>query len=234
MTLNSLTLVSHPLCPYVQRAAIVLAEKGANFERRYIDLADKPAWFDAISPLGKVPLLIIGRAPNHAYDDAVLFESAVICEYLDETQPGRRMHPADPLERARHRGWIEFGSSLLNEIWKLETATDAATHHAQRKTIAERFKVVERALETGPWFAGRAFSMVDAVFAPVFRYFDVFDEITDLQVFDDTPKVRAWRRALAQRPSVIDAVSADYPQQLRAFLSVHNAWLLREGAETRA
>jgi len=48
MTASSITpaytLVSHALCPYVQRAAIALAEKGVAFERRYIDLADKPAW----------------------------------------------------------------------------------------------------------------------------------------------------------------------------------------------
>ena len=47
----NLTLASHLLCPYVQRVAIVLHEKGLPFERRWVDLADKPAWFRAISPL---------------------------------------------------------------------------------------------------------------------------------------------------------------------------------------
>ena len=54
---NELLLVSHALCPYVQRAAIVLAEKGVAFERRDIDLSNKPAWFLALSPLGKTPVL---------------------------------------------------------------------------------------------------------------------------------------------------------------------------------
>src|SRR5881394_2023473 len=93
---NPLTLVSFDLCPYVQRAAIVLAEKGLPFERIDVDLANKPAWFKAISPLGKVPLLKVG--------DEVLFESAVIVEYLEETLDPA-LHPADPLGRARHRGW---------------------------------------------------------------------------------------------------------------------------------
>ena len=56
-----LTLVSHLLCPYVQRAAIALAEKNVPFERVVIDLANKPDWFIAISPLGKVPLLRLQR-----------------------------------------------------------------------------------------------------------------------------------------------------------------------------
>ncbi len=226
----TLTLVSHPLCPYVQRAAIVLMEKGVDFEKRYVDLANKPAWLETPSPTGKVPLLMIGR---DGHVDAVLFESAAICEYLDETQPGRKLLPHDPLERARHRGWIDFGSSILAEIWKLEIATDAPTYHAQRKALAERFVAIERVLDSGPWFAGREFGTVDAVFAPVFRYFDVFDALADLQVFADTPKVVAWRRALAARPSAIDAVPSDYAQRLRTFLHERDAYVLREGAGRR-
>src|SRR5690349_5743280 len=116
-----LTLVSHALCPYVQRAAIVLAEKGVAFERRDIDLARKPAWFLAISPLGKTPVLQVGGQ--------ALFESSVICEYLDETH-GPRLHPADPLQRAVHRGWIEFGSALLNTIGAFYAALDEASLRA--------------------------------------------------------------------------------------------------------
>ena len=58
---TTLTLVSHLLCPYVQRAAIALREKDVPFERVVIDLANKPDWFVAISPLGKVPLLRVPR-----------------------------------------------------------------------------------------------------------------------------------------------------------------------------
>ena len=59
------TLISHHLCPYVQRAAIALAEKGMPFERIYIDLAAKPDWFKAISPLGKVPVLRVADASGN-------------------------------------------------------------------------------------------------------------------------------------------------------------------------
>jgi glutathione S-transferase len=97
-------LVSHQLCPYVQRVAIVLAEKGADFERRDIDLSARPDWFLAISPLGKTPVLLTG--------DHALFESNVICEYLDDTLLPK-LHPANALQRARHRAWMEFGSTSL-------------------------------------------------------------------------------------------------------------------------
>lgn len=216
-----LTLVSHPLCPYVQRAAIALLEKGVPFDRVTIDLAHKPDWFRAISPFGRVPLLRVG--------DAALFESSAICEYLEETLP-QPLHPSDPLERARHRAWIEAGSAILADIWGFETATDAATVRARADDLATRFARVEDALGDGPWFAGDRFSLVDAAFAPVFRYFDTFDAIADFGIFARTPRVRAWREELATRPSVRAAVGADYGERLRAFLAERDAYLHRLAA----
>jgi glutathione S-transferase len=219
-------LISHKLCPYVQRAVIALREKNAAFERIDIDLADKPAWFLRISPLGKVPVLTVATEAG----EVALFESNVICEYIEETQPGPKLHPANPLARATHRAWMEFGSAILSDLWGLETATDAATFEAKRQAMIAKFARVEAALEQGPFFAGDKFSLVDAVFAPIFRYFDVFDEISELGVFVDTPKLRSWRAELARRPSVKAAVSVDYPQLLRAFLARHNAHLLKLAA----
>lgn len=210
--LAPLTLVSFDLCPYVQRAAIVLAEKNIPFERIDIDLSDKPDWFKAISPLGKVPLLKVG--------EEVLFESAVIVEYLEEicSPP---LHPAEPLTKARHRAWMEFGSSILADIWVVETTADRQAFNTKMQILKEKFARMEAELGDGPYFAGQAFSIVDVVYAPVFRYFDVFDTITELGVFDGLSRVQAWRAALAIRPSVINALVPDYPERLRAFLKRH-------------
>lgn len=227
MTEARLILVSHHLCPYVQRAAIALAEKGVRFERRTIDLAAKPDWFLALSPLGKVPLLLV-RQPDG--NEVVLFESAVICEYLEDTETEMPLHPADPLQRARHRGWMEFGSSILGDLWGFETAKDAGTYEAKRKALIDKFARIEEALGDGPFFAGGTFSLVDAVFAPIFRYFDTFDRITPTGIFDGLPKVVRWRAALAVRPSVKAAVAEDYAERLKTFLAQHDAWLLKLAA----
>jgi glutathione S-transferase len=216
-----LILASHALCPYVQRAAIVLAEKGVVFERREVDLSNKPAWFLAISPLGKTPVLLV--------DDVPLFESAAVCEYLDETL-APRLHPADALQRAQERAWIEFGSALLGDIARFYNAADDAALASVRDAIAGRFAQIEARLSDGPWFAGRRFGMVDAVFGPVFRYYDVFDQIGDFSFFAATPRVRAWRAALAERATVRDAVAADYPQRLAAFLRARGPALSRRMA----
>jgi len=211
--MTALTLVSHHLCPYVQRAAIALAEKDAAFERIVVNLADKPDWFRALSPLGKVPLLRVARDGR----DAVIFESAVILEYLEDTQPPP-LHPADPLERARHRSWIEFGSQILNGIARFYNAKTDADLHGEAANLAVMFARVEAELGEGPWFAGRDFSLVDAAYGPVFRYFDVFDRIAEFRVLIDKPKTGAWRTALAGRASVRDAVAPDYAGRLLSFL----------------
>lgn len=212
----TLELVSHHLCPYVQRAAIVLAEKGVAFERTNVDLADKPAWFLALSPLGKVPLLRV--------EGEVLFESAVICEYLDETL-SPHLHPEEPLARAKERAYMELGTAILGDVWGYETAKDEATFLAQARAIDAKLQRVEDVLGAGPWFRGAEFGMVDAVFGPIFRYFEVFDAIVDPGIFRDKPRVSRWRAALLARPSVAGAVAPDYAARLHAFLAKHDAFL---------
>lgn len=210
MKTHAYRLVSHTLCPYVQRAVIVLTEKGVPFERTDVDLSHKPDWFNAISPLGKTPVLVVSGAP--------IFESAVICDYLDETlEP--RLHPLDPLERARHRAWVEFASASLNAIGGFYTAPDEAALGAKGRDIQARFAQLEEIVSAaGPYFGGERFSIVDAAFGPVFRYFDVFERIDEFGFFAGMPKVAAWRQRLADRPSVRAAVGTDYPDRLMDFL----------------
>jgi glutathione S-transferase len=220
-----LKLISHKLCPYVQRAVIALTEKGVAFERIDIDLANKPDWFLAISPLGKTPVLLVGDVP--------IFESAVILEYLEETQP-KPLHPADPLVRAEHRGWIEFGSAVLSDIAGFYAALDEATFKSKTAQLEKKFARLEGRIKASSWFDGENFSLVDAVFGPVFRYFDVFDDIADFGILAGKPKLARWRKTLSARPSVRAAVSAEYPALLRVFIDRRNSWLSGLQARTVA
>jgi glutathione S-transferase len=212
-----LKLISHKLCPYVQRAVIALTEKDIPFERIDIDLSDKPEWFLRVSPLGKTPVLLAG--------DTAIFESAVILEYLEDTQ-SPALHPADALARAEHRAWIEFGSAILNDIAGLYAARDEAAFNAKVTALRDKLMRIEARLKM-PWFGGERFSLVDAVFGPVFRYFDAFDRIGDFGILTDLPKTATWRAALAMRPSIAGAVSPDYLALLRHFLHARNSHLSR-------
>ncbi len=213
-------LVSHHLCPYVQRAVIVALEKGVEVERTFIDLATKPGWFLEISPTGKVPLL---RVTDERGAQHVLFESAAICEYIDETSPPPLL-PTDPLGRAKARAWVEFASGTLADIAGLYTAPDAAAFDAKRDTLRRRFAQAETAL-AGPWFAGERFGLVDAAFGPVFRYLDAFEALADVSLAGRLPKLAEWRKDLAERPSVASAAASDYAARLGTFLRRRNSYL---------
>jgi glutathione S-transferase len=210
MKQQSFHLITHELCPYVQRSIITLEEKSISYTRTDIDLAKKTAWFKQKSPMGKVPVLLVDE--KHT-----LFESAVICEYLDEITLGS-LHPVDSLEKAYHRAWIELGSSILNKITSLYNAKDASQFQFIHIEIQRKFRHIERELNSGPFFSGERFHLIDAVYAPIFRYFDVFDTFTNLATFDDFPKCLLWRNVLKQRRSVQKSVPKDYSNRLIEFL----------------
>jgi glutathione S-transferase len=211
-----LRLVSHDLCPYVQRAVIVAAEKGISFERVDIDLASKPAWFLAISPTGKTPLLEVEGA-------GVLFESAVIAEYLDEIA-GDSLLPEHPFERARHRAWVELASATLNEIGRLYSAANCSDFDAAAASLIARMGQIDREV-AGPWFGGEKFGLVDAAFAPAFRYLDVFRTRSGPDLLAGSPTTRQWAQRLASRPSVRNAVRANYADRLVDFIRRKNSCL---------
>ena len=208
-------LTSHHLCPYVQRAVIVLSEKNIPHRRTYIDLSAKPDWFNKISPLGKVPVLQTGGS--------VLFESQVIAEYLDEITPGS-LHPENPLEKARHRSWIEFASQTPNAIGGFYSAPDAQSFSQKQSALKSHFARIEPEVAS-VYFAGGSFRMIDGVWGTVFRYLDVFDQIGDFGLLSDLPTVRIWRKNVSARASVAKAPPEGYSDRLLQFLVRRNSHL---------
>jgi glutathione S-transferase len=201
MTQAKLELISFKLCPFVQRAVIVLKEKGIDFELTYIDVYNPPEWFKTISPFGKVPLLKV--------NDAVLFESAVIMEYLDEAF-SPKLHPENLIEKAQQRGWMEFSSDLLVNTYQLLTAKTEETFTEQYASMQGKLARLESVLNKNPYFSGADFRLIDAAFAPFFMRISFVSQckpLTDL--YAQTPKVAAWCDALLTRPSVQESVVSD-------------------------
>lgn len=223
MNQAKLTLISFPTCPFVQRAIIALKEKQVDFEIVYIDLADKPDWFMKISPLGKVPLLKVAREGK---PEAVLFESAVILEYLEETTAGTKLHPSDPVDRALHRAWMEYGSNVLGDFAKWTTEKDAKNLPALRKTLHDKLARLENAV-TGPFFAGENFSHVDVVFAPIFMRMNLLETKVQDAITAEFVNITAWRNALLARASVLQSVPDDIAERYIARLGKYESALLK-------
>jgi glutathione S-transferase len=225
-TQPQLTLISHKLCPYVQRAAIALEELGIEYRRVDIDLDNPPDWFMRLSPLGKVPLLQID-------DDTLLFESAVIAEYVNELGAGALL-AEDSLRRARQRAWIEFASATLDNIGSLYSARGHEDFERVEAQLDSKWRQLEAALAVDGYFDGDSFSLVDAAFAPVFRYIDLFEQMLKRNFVAEYPRIGQWRRRLAQRASVARVVRKDYPTLLLEFIGKRESWLGERAREILA
>lgn len=197
-------LISFALCPFVQRSVITMLHKQIDFEIKYIDLANKPDWFLSISPFGKVPVLQVG--------DTVLFESAVINEYLDETNPPS-LHPADPLKRAHNRAWIEFGASALFDAYYMGLAKDAESMEKHRAALRGKLEKLEHQLDQPPYFNGTNFSLVDAALAPLYMRLEMMNEWFPQQLLDSLPKTSLWKEALLTNAYVQKSVLDDFKEQ---------------------
>ena len=199
-------LISFKICPFVQRSVIVLNEKQADYDITYINLMDPPAWFREISPLGKVPVLKVG--------EAVIFESAVIMEYLDEVIPPS-MHPADPLLKAQNRAWIEFASSMNSDLADMVMASDEKACNQAEKTLREKLAVLEKQVK-GIFFNGTHLALVDAAYAPLFMRIDLLEQWQPMGLLNNLPRCQAWSQALLARPSVQNSVVPELADLYRA------------------
>ena len=198
----NIELISFDLCPFVQRSVITLLEKDIPFRRVNIDLTNKPDWFLRLSPLGKVPVLKI--------HGQVLFESAVINEYLDEINPPS-MPPADPLQKALNRAWIEYSAELSNLSFTMATTEDEEALARSLASLRERFRHLEKNLGEGPFFNGESFSLIDAAYAPVFiRIAHLLELATAAVIPPECRKTLNWRDAILARESVRGSVIEDF------------------------
>jgi glutathione S-transferase len=198
-----LELISFKTCPFVQREVITLLEKKVDFDITYIDLKNPPDWFLEISPLGKVPVLRV--------DGDVLFESAVILEYLDELFPPS-LHPANLLQKAKNRAWIEFGSNLNMEQYGLLTAKDQAGYEKKHQDLRKELQLLERQIVATPYFNGPQFALVDAAFGPTLMRFNLMEKFYDFKLEKDCPKIQSWQKALLARESVKKSVVPEFPE----------------------
>ncbi len=196
-------LVSFKLCPFVQRSVITLLHKKIDYTIEYIDLAKKPDWFLKISPLGKVPLMRVG--------EEVLFESAVINEYLDETN-GDPILPQDPLLKAQHRAWIEFSSSLNNAQYQLTQARREQTFRQIQGDLAKKLAHLEHQIDDKGFFAGDSFSLVDSAFAPFLMRSQILADETGEDSLEDFKKLCKWRDNMLSLDAVTQSVVEDFEE----------------------
>jgi glutathione S-transferase len=204
--------------------------KNVEFEVTFVDLRDKPDWFLEISPHGKVPVLKV--------DDDILFESNAIAEYLDEmVEP--RLHPADPIKRARNRAWTDFVPDFSRALSKI---VYAKTKEAMEEGLATAPKALSRLEEAlanergndGPYFNGDKLCLVDAAYAPFLRRFAVAEATLGTGLLKGFPLVQAWSDALLANDSVIGAAAPNFAEEFERGIKRRGTYLWSQIESQRA
>lgn len=212
-------LVSFNLCPFVQRAVIVLAHKSIEYDIEYIDLSEPPDWFLTISPLKKVPVLEMG--------EHVIFDSTAINEFLDEAYP-KRLHPDDIYERAMNRSWIEYGGACLLNAHRMAISDSESSFLEERDALLDKLDRLETMVRAEPFFNGKDFSLVDSAYAPMFQRLDYLEDISP-GIYDIKrhPRINKWKKHLATLDAVRSSTIPNFRDVFIDFIGKQNGYFSR-------
>ncbi|GJE91384.1 glutathione S-transferase family protein [Phanerochaete sordida] len=147
-------------CPFVQRTWITLEERGIPYQYKEVNPYKKEKHFLDINPKGLVPAF--------EYKGKALYESLILCEFLEDAYPDAkpRLLPADPFERAYARIWLDFvAKSIVPANFRLLQAQTRDAQEDARAALTAAFAQFAEQIQ-GPYFLGEAFSLVDVAVAP--------------------------------------------------------------------
>ncbi|KAK0127748.1 hypothetical protein ONS96_007261 [Cadophora gregata f. sp. sojae] len=205
---ESLKLYSGWFCPFVQRVLLVLLEKNIPFQYIEVNPYHKPESLLKLNPRGLVPTL--------EYEQKPLYESTVICEFLEEAYPSAtpRLMPSDPYTKARTRIWTDFVTSRIipafHRFLQHQPSSKSSIDEVRADFLGNLKQFTEAMDPIGPYFLGSQVSMVDLVLAPwavrhwVFEHFKGGLQIPQDKVWDRWGK---WLSAVEKRQSVITTTS---------------------------
>jgi len=215
--LDTATLVSFRICPFVVRAQIVAHENNIDLKTEYIDLNHKPDWFLKISPTGTVPGLIL--------ENAFIFESAVIAEFIDELTDGY-LFPEDAVQRYLTKSWTSYASTLIQHQYGQMIAPDKTRFTQSRSKLAGAMQKIEVTVKSNPFYNGKEFHIIDAAYAPVLYRLLLMKEKFGDALVDDFPTIKNWANSVCNRPSVKVYLNEEFDAALMVHLKEKQSWLL--------
>ena len=191
--------ITAEVCPFAQRTHLTLIEKGLAYDHAEVDLKSKPAWFEAVSPYSKVPVLRRGSE--------VIFESAIINEYIEENFPEPPLMPADPYGRARARIWIDYcNTRLIDAFYGLLSAKEPDRQAELGEKLTGILEYIEDAglavLGSDPYWLGAEVSLVDLAYWPFFERFAAVTHYRGVGIPESCARLKAWLTAMEGRESV--------------------------------
>uniref|UniRef100_A0A914XQ32 Glutathione S-transferase omega n=1 Tax=Plectus sambesii TaxID=2011161 RepID=A0A914XQ32_9BILA len=198
---GKIRLYNMRFCPYAERAVLYFAKKNVSVEVINVNLVDKPKWYLERNPLGKVPTI--------EHDGKIIYESAVVAEYLDDIFPDSSVLPKDPYLRAHQKILVERLSAISGAFYGLLRATA----DNQEAGIANLKKALDTAesLLTDNFYGGKSSGYADMLVWPHLERVEVLPLIRpdlhlDKLLGTDYPKLTAYIARMKELPEVKVAI----------------------------
>ena len=194
--------------PFAVRVRIALYAKGVTPEFAAPPGGLSSDAFRKITPLGKVPSLVCD-------DGAVIAESAVINEYLEEQFPDPSLLPAAVQERARARMVIQMTDAyVFARYLPLFTTVKAAGKSSSAvadgiEGVKVGLAALERVVDDNTYAVGDALSLADCALVPALFYLTAYsaEYFGAGDVLDHCPKLKRYWPRIGANPHVARALA---------------------------
>lgn len=196
-----ITLYQRTDCPFCWKVRLALAELGLRYRKADLRLGEKPAALRALSPTGSVPVLVDCTDD----EELVIWESAVMLEYLSQRYGQGALFPADPAAAVRERllhAWSDkqLGAGLKDLVFEKRSKTEAEWDHDLLREAGQRWQQCQDYLEHH-WApslpkTARLLSAAECALAARLGVADAYG----VGVSEACPKLSAWFSQIKQRP----------------------------------
>ena len=200
-------LIGSHSSPFVRKARIVMAEKKIDCELVLENVWASDSKIHNFNPLGKVPCLVLD-------DGEAVFDSRVICEYVDTLTPVGKLLPQERRERTEVRCWEALADGMLDAavLIRLEGVLRDGPHRnpawvaRQQHKIEDGLKAMAKGLGSKPWCSANHFTLADIACGCALGYLDF--RMPDLNWREAHPNLDKHFQRLSQRQSFIDTTHA--------------------------
>ncbi|CAB3749568.1 glutathione S-transferase N-terminal domain-containing protein [Paraburkholderia solisilvae] len=196
-------LIGSLTSPFVRKARIVLAEKKIDYRLVLENVWSSETTIHTFNPIGKVPCLVME-------DGEAVFDSRVICEYVDTLSPVGKLIPQPGRERIEVRCWEALADGMMDAavLVRLEgTQRDPEKRcdkwlARQRRKVDEGLVAMSQGLGSNTWCAGNHYTLADIAVGCALSYLDL--RMPDLNWRELHPNLDKHYQKLSQRQSFID------------------------------
>ncbi len=187
--------------PYTRKVRLVLLEKSIPCTYVVDPPREPGSEVPRTNPLGRIPALVLD-------DGTVVYDSPVICEYLDARYDTAVLIPrSDPETRMRVRRWEALADGIMDsavvirvESMRPAEKQDATTLSVHGAAITRALAFAARELSGRAWCEGSALTLADLALVSALLYLDLRQPERDWR--GTHPELRAWAATMCERPSV--------------------------------